>query len=50
MNHFTIDDNWTLFLDRDGVINHELHLSYVNNWDEFTFYDGAKEAMELGNK
>ncbi len=47
MNHFTIDDNWTLFLDRDGVINHELHLSYVNNWDEFTFYDGAKEAFKI---
>ena len=47
MNQFTIDHNWTLFLDRDGVINHELHLSYVNSWDEFKFYDGAKEAFKI---
>ncbi len=47
MNQFTIDHNWTLFLDRDGVINHELYLSYVNSWDEFKFYDGAKEAFKI---
>ncbi len=42
-----IDNNWTLFLDRDGVINHEKHLGYINNWDEFVFYDGVKEAIKI---
>jgi D-glycero-D-manno-heptose 1,7-bisphosphate phosphatase len=46
----TIDNSWTLFLDRDGVINHEKKLDYILNWDEFKFYDGVKEAMNiLGN-
>jgi D-glycero-D-manno-heptose 1,7-bisphosphate phosphatase len=42
-----IDTSWTLFLDRDGVINHEKHLDYIHTWDGFTFYDGAKEAIVL---
>jgi len=47
MDTFNIDFNWTLFLDRDGVINHEKHLGYINNWDEFVFYDGVKEAIKI---
>jgi D-glycero-D-manno-heptose 1,7-bisphosphate phosphatase len=42
-----INNSWTLFLDRDGVINHEKHLGYINNWDEFVFYDGVKEAIKI---
>jgi D-glycero-D-manno-heptose 1,7-bisphosphate phosphatase/D-glycero-alpha-D-manno-heptose 1-phosphate guanylyltransferase len=42
-----IDKGWTLFLDRDGVINHEKHLDYIHTWDEFTFYNGAKEAIAI---
>ncbi len=42
-----INNTWTLFLDRDGVINHEKHLGYINTWDEFKFYDGVKEAFKL---
>ena len=42
-----INNNWTLFLDRDGVINHEKHLDYINTWDEFVFYDGVKEAIKI---
>lgn len=42
-----IDNTWTLFLDRDGVINHEKHLDYIHTWDEFVFYDGAKEAISI---
>ena len=42
-----IDKTWTLFLDRDGVINHEKHLDYIHTWDEFIFYDGVKEAMSV---
>ena len=40
-----IDKSWTLFIDRDGVINHEKHLDYIHTWDEFRFYEGAKEAI-----
>ncbi|PWU00183.1 MAG: phosphatase [Bacteroidetes bacterium] len=40
-----IDRSWTLFLDRDGVINHETEGDYVTNWSEFHFYDGVKDAM-----
>jgi histidinol-phosphate phosphatase family protein len=42
-----IDKTWTLFLDRDGVINHEKHLDYIHTWDEFVFYDGAKKAIAV---
>jgi D-glycero-D-manno-heptose 1,7-bisphosphate phosphatase len=42
-----IDRDWTLFLDRDGVINHEKHLDYIHTWGEFVFYDGVKDAMKI---
>ena len=42
-----IDNTWTLFLDRDGVINHEKHKDYIHNWEEFNFYDGVKEAIAI---
>ena len=45
-----IDKSWTLFLDRDGVINHEKKADYIRNWEEFTFYDGVIEALEILNK
>ena len=47
MSTHLIDNNWTLFLDRDGVINHEMHLNYVNNWEDFKFYEGTKEAFKI---
>jgi histidinol-phosphate phosphatase family protein len=43
----SIDPTWTLFLDRDGVINHEKKLDYILNWNEFKFYDGVKEALNI---
>src|SRR5580693_4393687 len=42
-----IDKDWTLFLDRDGVINHEKPLDYIHTWAEFVFYDGVKEAIKI---
>jgi histidinol-phosphate phosphatase family protein len=45
-----ITSSWTLFIDRDGVINDEKHLDYIHTWDEFKFYDGVKEALEIFNK
>jgi len=37
----TIDKSWTLFLDRDGVINEDKIGSYIFNADEFVFMKGA---------
>ena len=42
-----IDKNWTLFLDRDGVLNHDKVGSYIFNPGEFVFYDGVPEAFKL---
>jgi histidinol-phosphate phosphatase family protein len=44
-----IDKSWTLFLDRDGVINHEKKQDYIYNYLEFKFYDGALEAIRKFN-
>lgn len=41
-----IDKSWTLFLDRDGVINHEKKDDYVLNWNEFRFYEGVPAALK----
>jgi histidinol-phosphate phosphatase family protein len=45
-----IDSSWTLFIDRDGVVNDEKHDDYIHTWDEFKFYEGVKEAFEIFNK
>lgn len=42
-----IDKHWTLFLDRDGVINYEKKDDYIRNWQEFKFYEEAKEAIKI---
>jgi histidinol-phosphate phosphatase family protein len=40
-----VDKSWTLFLDRDGVINKELPADYVKSWQEFQFEKGAIDAI-----
>src|SRR5688500_8264371 len=45
-----IDKTWTIFLDRDGVINEEKENSYILNWNEFGFYSGVKEALKVLNE
>lgn len=42
--HF--DKEWTLFLDRDGVVNKEIVGSYVTTPTEFEFCDGVPAAMQ----
>jgi D-glycero-alpha-D-manno-heptose 1-phosphate guanylyltransferase len=42
-----IDPDWTLFLDRDGVINYEKENDYILSWSEFEFYPGVTEAIRL---
>jgi len=45
-----IDPNWTLFIDRDGVVNEEKQDDYIHTWNEFQFYEGVKEAFKIFNK
>ncbi len=40
-----IDKSWTLFLDRDGVINEELPGTYVMNWEQFVFCEGVLASI-----
>ena len=42
----TVDKSWTLFIDRDGVINHEKKEDYILNWEEFRFYEGVEKAFQ----
>lgn len=45
-----VNSSWTLFIDRDGVVNNEKRLDYIHTWDEFRFYEGVKEAFKIFNK
>lgn len=39
---------WTLFLDRDGVINRKApEHEYITNWGEFEFLPGSLEAIRI---
>lgn len=42
---FSIDHTWTLFLDRDGVINRRIVDGYVLRKEDFVFLPGATEAI-----
>ncbi|HLP54120.1 MAG TPA: HAD-IIIA family hydrolase [Fluviicola sp.] len=43
--NWNIDQSWTLFLDRDGVINKRLMGDYVKSVGEFELLDGVAEAL-----
>jgi histidinol-phosphate phosphatase family protein len=40
-----IDKSWTLFLDRDGVINRKLEGDYVKTISDFAFLPGVVQAI-----
>ena len=40
-----IDATWTLFLDRDGVINERIFGGYITKVDEFKFLPGVESAI-----
>ncbi len=42
-----IDKPWTLFLDRDGVINEDKPGGYILNAGEFHFYNGVLDAFKI---
>ena len=41
------NSGWTLFLDRDGVINRRLIGTYVKRWEDFEFTHRALEAISI---
>jgi D-glycero-alpha-D-manno-heptose 1-phosphate guanylyltransferase len=46
-----IDKTWTLFIDRDGVINQQNEGGYIERWEDFHFLPGVKKAIKrLSNK
>ncbi|MCE3228153.1 MAG: family hydrolase [Bacteroidetes bacterium] len=49
LKNLNIDKNWSLFLDRDGVINKKLDNDYVKHWIEFEFLEGSFEALKTLN-
>jgi histidinol-phosphate phosphatase family protein len=46
LKDLNINKDWTLFLDRDGVINKKLDNDYVKHWVEFEFIDGVFDALK----
>jgi histidinol-phosphate phosphatase family protein len=40
-----IGSDWSLFLDRDGVINRRIEGDYVRRWNQFEFLPGVLESM-----
>ncbi len=46
LKDLNITKDWTLFLDRDGVINKKLDNDYVKHWIEFEFLEGVFEALK----
>lgn len=50
LKNLNIDASWTLFLDRDGVINKRIVDDYVKKWDEFEFLEGVIKALEIFDK
>jgi histidinol-phosphate phosphatase family protein len=45
-----ITKEWTLFLDRDGVINQRLIDDYVKRIDEFSLLNGVANAIATANQ
>ena len=49
LDSLNINKDWTLFLDRDGVINQKRDNDYVKTIEEFIFLDGVIDAVKLFN-
>ncbi|MBB78593.1 MAG: phosphatase [Crocinitomicaceae bacterium] len=45
INKWGIDNTWTLFLDRDGVINERIFGGYVTKISEFVFLENSVQAI-----
>ena len=47
LKNLNIDKSWTLFLDRDGVINRKIEGDYVRCWKQFEFLPKVIEALKI---
>jgi len=45
LKDLSFTEDWTLFLDRDGVISSRITDGYVTRWEDFHFLEGVLEAM-----
>ncbi|MFN8278252.1 MAG: HAD-IIIA family hydrolase [Chitinophagales bacterium] len=45
LQQLKVDRSWTLFLDRDGVINLHFPKDYVKDWSEFYFLEGVLDHL-----
>ncbi|MCG8577918.1 MAG: HAD family hydrolase [Flavobacteriales bacterium] len=50
LTDLNIDSSWTLFLDRDGVINDRLIDDYVKQLNELRIIDGVPQAIATFNQ
>lgn len=50
LHDLKVDQTWSLFLDRDGVINRRIVDGYVKTWDELGFLPGVREAFQIFNR
>ena len=46
LHELPIDADWTLFLDRDGVLNEHRPDDYVKSWSEWVWCGGALAALK----
>ena len=46
LKNLNIDKTWSLFLDRDGVINKRIIGDYIKKWEEFEFLPGVPDAIQ----
>lgn len=46
-NFKKIDSTWTLFLDRDGVINYEKRNGYISGWKEYKLYEDVLASLQI---
>ncbi len=46
LKNYHINKDWTLFLDRDGVINEQILGDYVKKWSEFKFKNDVLPSIK----
>jgi len=47
LSDLMIDTSWSLFLDRDGVLNKRIVDGYVKRWEEFIWLPGVLDALKI---
>lgn len=47
LQSWNINHSWSLFLDRDGIINRKIEDGYVTSWEYFEFMPDALSALQI---